>query len=70
MKKLSKKHIEIFETIKRKGWYKPGYSDQEPATKTLLKNGIIEWRVDYRALVFTKDAEAKIKAIKHQSNGG
>ena len=52
--KISQKHIKIFKTIKEKGFYKPTYSDQEPATQTLIKNGIIEWRTDYRGLVFTE----------------
>lgn len=52
--KFSKKHIEIFKTIIEKGWYKPTYSDQEPATRTLEKAGIIEWRGDFKGLKFTE----------------
>lgn len=51
--KISKKHFKIFKEINKKGYYKPTYSDQEPATKTLIKNNIIEWRSDYKGLIFT-----------------
>lgn len=52
--KLSKKHIQIIKTIRDKGKYKPTYSDKEPATQTLIKKGIIEWRDDMRGLVLTE----------------
>jgi len=52
--KLSKKHRSIIQTIKEKGSYKPTYSDQEPATKTLIKHGIIEWKSDMRGLILTE----------------
>lgn len=52
--KLSKKHITIFKRIADNGYYRPTYSDMEPATKTLLKNGIIEWRQDFRGLILTE----------------
>lgn len=56
MKKFnpSKKHLEIFKTIAEKGYYKPTYSDHEPATKTLEKLGIVEWRDDYRGVKLTE----------------
>lgn len=53
--KLSKKHLEIFKTIQKKGYYKPTYSDKEPATQTLFKKGLINWRDDYRGLILTDD---------------
>lgn len=52
--KPSRKHLAIFKTIIEKGYYKPGYSDQEPATKTLQKKGIVEWRGDYKGVRFTE----------------
>jgi hypothetical protein len=52
--KLSRKHIQIINTIREKGKYRPTYSDQEPATKTLIKHGIIEWTEDMRGLVLTE----------------
>jgi len=57
MKKFSKKHIVIIKTILEKGYYKPAYSDQEPATTTLVKNGIAEWRGDYRGIVLTEEGK-------------
>lgn len=54
MKKFSKKHLAIFKAISERGGYKPAYSDSEPATKTLIKNGLIDWRHDYRCLIFTE----------------
>lgn len=51
--KPSSKHLDIFKTIKTKGMYKPTYSDQEPATKTLLDKGIVVWRDDYKGVRFT-----------------
>jgi hypothetical protein len=50
----SKKHLEIFKKIMEKGYYKPTYSDKEPATATLERIGIIEWRSDYKGVVFTE----------------
>ena len=58
MKKFSKKHIAIFKAITEKGYYHPTYSDQEPATQTLLKNGIVEWRDDWRGVKFTEKGKA------------
>ena len=52
--KLGKKHIQIIKTIREKGKYKPTYGDQEPATKTLIKRGIIEWGEDFRGLILTE----------------
>lgn len=54
MKKFSKKHIAIIKCILEKGYYKPAYSDHEPATKTLEKNDIVRWRDDYRGVVLTE----------------
>lgn len=51
--KLSDKHLQIFEKIREKGFYKPTYSDQEPATTTLIKQNIVEWRDDWRGVKFT-----------------
>lgn len=52
--KPSQKHLHIFKTISEKGYYKPTYSDQEPATKTLIKHGIAEWRTDWRGIKLTE----------------
>jgi hypothetical protein len=52
--KPSKKHLAIFKTIAEKGFYKPTYSDKEPATVTLEKKGIVEWRGDYKGVVLTE----------------
>lgn len=52
--KPSKKHLSILKTISEKGYYKPAYSDQEPATQTLLKNGIAEWKEDYKGIILTE----------------
>lgn len=60
--KFSKKHIEIFKTILEKGKYKPTYSDKEPATQTLIKAGIIDWREDFRGLRFTEAGKAIAEA--------
>jgi hypothetical protein len=51
--KLKRKHIVIVKTIVEKGKYKPTYSDQEPATKTLIKLGLVEWKSDYSGVVLT-----------------
>lgn len=51
--KPSRKHLQIFQKIKEKGYYKPTYSDQEPATTTLIKQGIVEWRQDFKGVEFT-----------------
>lgn len=52
--KLSPKHKQIIRTIIKNGKYKPTYSDQEPATKTLVKRGIIIWRDDMTGLILTE----------------
>lgn len=52
--KLSKKHLAIFKKIGERGYYKPRYSDQEPATQTLLKKGIVEWREDFKGVRLTE----------------
>jgi len=52
--KPSKKHISIFATIIEKGFYKPAYSDKEPATVNLENKGLIEWKSDYTGLVLTQ----------------
>ncbi len=59
--KPSKKHLSILKTIIEKGCYKPTYSDQEPATKTLLKLGIVEWRTDFRGVKLTTYGTGLIK---------
>lgn len=59
--KPSKKHFKIFKTIITNGFYKPAYSDQEPATQTLLKEAIIEWRGDYRGLIFTEHGKKVVE---------
>jgi len=51
--KISEKHRKIIRTIWEKGKYRPTYSDKEPATMTLIKHGIIEWRDDFRGLILT-----------------
>jgi len=59
--KPSQKHLQIFRTIFEKGYYRPVYSDKEPATMTLIKNGIIDWRNDYKGLIFTDYGKKIIK---------
>jgi hypothetical protein len=59
--KPSNKHLSIFKTIIEKGYYRPTYSDQEPATKTLLKLGIVEWREDFRGVKLTEYGANLIK---------
>ena len=55
--KLKWKHISIIKTIVAKGKYKPAYSDQEPATKTLIKLGLVEWKDDFSGVVLTQLGE-------------
>lgn len=52
--KLSRKHISIFETIEEQGKYKPTYSDQEPALKTLIRLGLVKWKGDFSGVIFTE----------------
>lgn len=52
--KFSPKHKQIIKTILEKGKYKPTYSDQEPATMTLIKLDIIEWKGDFTGLILTE----------------
>jgi hypothetical protein len=52
--KPSKKHLSIFKRIAENGYYKPAYSDQEPATATLEKKGIVEWRGDFIGVILTE----------------
>ena len=59
--KPSKKHLAIFKRIAEKGFYKPAYSDQEPATTTLVKKGIVEWRSDFRGVILTEFGKELIK---------
>lgn len=59
--KPSKKHLAIFKRIAEKGYYKPTYSDKEPATVTLEKKGIIEWRGDYRGVILTEYGKELVK---------
>lgn len=61
--KPSKKHIAIIKTILAKGYYKPTYSDQEPATKTLIKLGIVDWRSDFKCLILTEYGNSIAKQI-------
>jgi hypothetical protein len=64
--KLSKKHLEIFRTILfgSKGYYKPTYSDKEPATQTLINAGLIDWRTDFRGVILTEQGKEYIKTIQ------
>lgn len=59
--KPSKKHLAIFKTIAEKGYYKPTYSDKEPATMTLEKKGIVEWRDDFRGVKLTEYGRELVK---------
>lgn len=59
--KPSKKHLKIFNIIYCNGYYRPQYSDQEPATQTLIKRGIVEWREDYRGLRLTEYGKELVK---------
>ncbi len=61
--KPSKKHLAIFKRIAEKGYYRPTYSDQEPATLTLRKMGIIEWRRDFIGLILTDKGKEFIKTL-------
>lgn len=65
--KPSKKHLAIFEQIAKRGYYKPAYSDQEPATKTLINLGLVDWKTDYRGLILTKEGEEYIECLGNQS---
>lgn len=60
--KPSKKHLAIFKRIAENGYYKPTYSDKEPATMTLEKKGIIRWRDDFRGVVLTEYGKELVKA--------
>jgi hypothetical protein len=51
---LKWKHIQIVKTIVAEGKYKPTYSDQEPATKTLIKHGLVKWKSDYSGVILTE----------------
>ena len=59
--KPSKKHLAIFKRIAEKGFYKPTYSDKEPATMTLEKKGIAEWRDDFRGVKLTVYGKELVK---------
>lgn len=52
--KFSDKHKEIIRIILEKGKYKPTYSDQEPATQTLIKRNIVEWNGSFTGLILTE----------------
>lgn len=52
--KFSPKHQQIIQTILEKGKYKPTYSDQEPATCTLMKRNIIQWNGSFTGLILTE----------------
>lgn len=60
--KPSKKHLAIFDRIAEKGYYKPTYSDKEPATMTLEKMGIVVWREDYRGVKLTEYGKELVEA--------
>jgi hypothetical protein len=55
--RYSRKHIQIFKTIFEKGKYRPTYSDQEPATKTLIRREIVKWNSDFTGVVFTEEGK-------------
>lgn len=59
--KPSKKHKAIFKRILEKGYYKPTYSDREPATQTLIKHGLVDWRGDFRGVELTEAGKVWIK---------
>lgn len=59
--KPSKKHLAIFKRILERGYYKPTYSDKEPATQTLIKKGIVDWRGDFRGVEFTELGKELVK---------
>ncbi len=61
--KPGRKHLSIFKTIKKNGYYKPSSSDQEPATVTLIKNGLVDWRSDFKGVEFTEKGRLFVKAI-------
>lgn len=61
--KFSKKHLQIFEKIRKNGYYKPTYSDQEPATKTLMNKGIIEWKPDFKGVILTNYGTELLKQL-------
>ena len=61
--KPSKKHLSIFKCISEKGYYKPAYSDREPATQTLIKKGIVDWRGDFIGVEFTEEGKVFFKTI-------
>jgi len=61
--KISPKHLSIFKKITEKGFYRPTYSDQEPATKTLIKHGICEWRIDFKGIELTNKGQELVKKI-------
>lgn len=65
--KPSKKHLAIFKTIAEKGYYRPAYSDHEPATRTLLTKEIVEWRSDYRGVKLTEYGKKLVASITPQS---
>lgn len=52
--KLKWKHAQIVKKIVETGKYKPTYSDQEPATQTLIKLGLVEWKSDFSGVVLTE----------------
>jgi hypothetical protein len=61
--KPSKKHLAIFERIGRKGLYKPTYSDKEPATMTLERLGLIQWRDDFKGVILTEKGKEFVKTL-------
>lgn len=63
--KPSKKHLQIFNTISEKGFYRPRFSDQEPATKNLEKLGVIEWRNDYKGVILTEYGKTIVQQLNN-----
>lgn len=66
--KPSKKHLQIFNSIAEKGFYKPRFSDQEPATKKLEKLGIVEWRNDFRGVILSEYGKSIVEQLNKPIN--
>lgn len=64
--KYSDKHRQIVKTILEKGKYKPTYSDQEPATMTLIKQNIVEWNGSFTGVILTENGKQKVNEILHE----
>ena len=61
--RFARKHIQIIETIIKNGKYKPAYSDQEPATVTLIKLNIVEWNGSFTGLILTEEGKLRANEI-------